>query len=79
MYLEVVCLKDMDYKTKEYYRGKIKEIANKTNISETYIAKKALKLAESGEAFTKKNHIGYYLIENDEDLYKELNKKINKL
>ena len=65
----------MDYKTKEYYRGKIKEISNKTNISETYIAKKALKLAESGEALTKKNHIGYYLIEDDDKLYNELNVK----
>ena len=65
----------MDYKTKEYYRGKIKEIACKTRISETYIAKKALKLANMGEPLTKKNHIGYYLIENDEELFRELNIK----
>ena len=65
----------MDYKTKEYYRTKIKEIASKTNISETYIAKKALGLAEKGEALTQENHIGYYLIKNDAELYKELNFK----
>ena len=36
----------MDYKTKEYYRGKIKEISKKTKISEIYIAKKMLELAQ---------------------------------
>lgn len=35
----------MDYKTKAYYRNKIKEIAKRTKISELYIAKKALELA----------------------------------
>lgn len=35
----------MDYKTKAYYRDKIKEIAKRTKISELYIAKKALELA----------------------------------
>ena len=34
-------LKDnMDYKTKEYYRNEIKQISEKTKISELYIAKK---------------------------------------
>lgn len=50
----------MDYKTKEYYRNRIKEIASKTKISEIYIAKKVLELARMGEG--KKRHIGYYLI-----------------
>ena len=36
----------MDYKTKEYYRGKIKEISKKTKISEIYIARKMLELAQ---------------------------------
>ena len=31
----------MEYKTKEYYRNAIKEMAKKTKISEIYIAKKA--------------------------------------
>lgn len=35
----------MDYKTKEYYRNTIKEIAKKTKISEIYIAKKVIELA----------------------------------
>ena len=45
----------MDNKTKEYYRAKIKEIANKTKISEIYITKKLLELAnesKEGKALT---------------------------
>ena len=52
----------MDYKTKEYYRNKIKEISKKTKISEIYIAKKILELANN-ENEDKKRHIGYYLID----------------
>lgn len=40
---------NMDYKTKECYRGKVKEIAKKTKISEIYIAKKVVELAKSKE------------------------------
>ena len=36
----------MDYKTKEYYRNKVKEIASKLKISEIYIAKKVLELSK---------------------------------
>ena len=43
----------MDYKTKEYYRGKIKEISKKTKISEIYIAKKMLELAQQELKTTK--------------------------
>ena len=56
----------MDHKTKEYYRGKIKEISKKTKISEIYIAKKMLELAQENfekEGENKKAHIGYYLID----------------
>ena len=57
----------MDYKTKEYYRNEIKEISEKTKISELYIAKKAIELAnkyKTNENMNdkKKSHIGYYLI-----------------
>lgn len=55
---------NMDYKTKEYYRNKIKEIAEKTKISEIYIAKKVIELAKSETKNQKENHIGYYLIGN---------------
>lgn len=37
----------MDYKTKTYYRSKIKEISKRTKISELYITQKALELAIS--------------------------------
>lgn len=52
----------MDYKTKEDYRNKIKQISKKTKISEMYIAKKILELAQNAPMGSKKNHIGYYLI-----------------
>ncbi len=53
---------NMDYKTKEYYRNSIKDLAKKSKISEIYIAKKAVELAKNGEKGNKDNHIGYYLI-----------------
>ena len=58
----------MDYKTKEYYRNEIKEISEKTKISELYIAQKLVSLAtgfldkEETIENKKKTHIGYYLI-----------------
>jgi len=57
----------MDYKTKEYYRNEIKQISEKTNISELYIAKKVLEIAnqyvnKDDVENKKKSHIGYYLI-----------------
>ena len=51
----------MDYKTKIYYRNTIKELSKKTKISEIYIAKKCLELAQGKDG--KKAHIGYYLID----------------
>ena len=52
---------NMDHKTKEYYRGIIKKLSEKTKISEIYIATKALELAKKVEN-SKESHIGYYLI-----------------
>lgn len=55
----------MDYKTKEYYRNEIKDISEKTKISELYIAKEIVKLADrytTDKDCKKKSHIGYYLI-----------------
>lgn len=53
----------MDYKTKEYYRNEIKQISKKSKISEIYISKKVVELAniESSKGL-KQAHIGYYLI-----------------
>ena len=58
---------NMDYKTKEYYRNQIKQISEKTKISELYISKKVVELSRRYvNAKTiedkKKSHIGYYLI-----------------
>ena len=53
---------NMDYKTKIYYRNKISEISKKTKISEIYIAKKCLELAQAEQG--RKSHIGYYLIDD---------------
>lgn len=67
----------MDYKTKEDYRNKIKQISEKTKISEIYIANKVLEMATKyqGENI-KKTHIGYYLIEEGEsELLKELGER----
>ncbi len=63
---------NMDYKTKEYYRNEIKQISEKTKISELYIAKKILELSEryvnkENIIDIKKSHIGYYLISEGKD------------
>ena len=64
----------MDYKTKAYYRGKIKELSKKTKISEVYIAKKIVELGTGKQG--KKSHIGYYLIDEGKvELYRELEYK----
>lgn len=70
----------MDYKTKEDYRNKIKEISKTTKISEMYIAKKLLELASNAEKGTKQAHIGYYLMgENVNILYNKLQYNENKV
>ena len=69
----------MDFKTKEYYRTVLKEIGTKTKISEIYIAKKTVSLAEKSQE-EKKRHIGYYLIDKGKnELYKELGVKIKEI
>ena len=77
----------MDHSTKSYYRNRIKEISHKTKISEIYIAKKVLELAnkyneESNEKNNnfKKSHIGYYLIDKGiNELYQVLNYKKSRI
>ena len=51
----------MDYKTKDTYRNEIKKIADKTKISEIYIANKIIEIANK-KTDEKEKHIGYYLI-----------------
>ena len=67
---------NMEYKTKEYYRNTIKEIARKTNMSEIYVAKKTIELCNQEEAGSKQSHIGYYLIDDGRNqLYNKLEYK----
>ena len=61
----------MDYKTKSDYQNKIQEISRKTKISEIYIAKILLELAKTGKE-EKQKHIGYYLFEKPNLLYRKL-------
>ena len=66
----------MDNKTKEYYRNKIKEISKKTKISEIYITRKMLEIANTKEIGSKQSHIGYYLIDKGvSELYVGLKRK----
>lgn len=67
---------NMEYKTKEYYRNTIKEIAKKTNMSEIYVAKKVVELCSQSKNGERESHIGYYLIDDGkEKLYKKLEYK----
>ncbi|MCI9063953.1 MAG: hypothetical protein HFJ17_05065 [Clostridia bacterium] len=68
----------MDFKTKDLYRQTIQEISKHTKISEIYIARKILELAQNGRG--KKRHIGYYLFgENKNVLYEKLGIKAKKI
>ena len=71
----------MDYKTKEDYRNKIKQISEKTKISEIYIANKILEMSRTYQwKNRKKTHIGYYLIDDGKaELLKELGIKNTKI
>jgi len=71
----------MDYKTKIDYRNKIKEIGKKTKISEIYIAKKCLELAQNEDIRTKRAHVGYYLVGEGKNKLLEIlqNKKVTRL
>ena len=61
----------MDYKTKDLYRQKIKEISKKSKISEIYIAKKLLEMCKNETG--KKGHIGYYLFgKNQKNIYETI-------
>ena len=74
----------MDYKTRIYYRNKLKEISKKTKISEIYIARKCLELSSieyeksNMDSNNKKSHVGYYLIADGEPKLLEIlqNKKV---
>ncbi len=75
----------MDYNTKNDYQSKIREISRKSNISEIYIAKTLLDMAKiekeknarnlsepERKMQEKRSHIGYFLFEDINTLYKKL-------
>ena len=70
---------NMDYKSKNYYRRKIEEIAKRTSLGEGFIARKAIECAKENEEKENRsylNHIGYYIVDNGIDCLKEkLNNK----
>lgn len=63
----------MDIATRNYYKGKVEELAAIYGVSETYLAKEAIELTKKaypelkdsdagGCEFQRTNHVGYYLI-----------------
>lgn len=69
----------MDHSSKSYYRNKIKEISQKLKISEIYVAKKVLQIANEKEKNSKQSHIGYYLIDKGiNELYDKLDYKTSR-
>lgn len=66
--------RNMDFKSKDYYRNNIENIAKRTNLGEGFIARKAIVCAkENGEEKDKPylNHVGYYIIDDGKSLLKE--------
>lgn len=85
----------MDYKTKNYYREQIEKVSKKTKISEIYIAKTILSMAQKQQEELEKNkanlsktqylknkkktHVGYFLLEDKNSLYKNLGTNLKEL
>ena len=68
----------MDYKSKDYYRQEIKNIAQKAKVSEIYVARKLLELAQSEKG--QKSHIGFYLFgKAKNNLYEKIGYKAKKI
>ena len=69
----------MDFDTRDRYRGVVEEIAREARISEVTVAKKAVELGRiqsSRDVDLRYQHIGYYLVDQGrEDLLKELQSK----
>lgn len=69
--------KNMDFQSKDYYRHVVEKLAKFMNITECYVAKKAIECSletvkEVGSDYNK--HVGYYLLD---DGVEELKRKIN--
>jgi cellobiose phosphorylase len=69
--------RNMDFKSKDYYRHRIESLSKKLRVDEVTLAEKALYLAlreEEGKSKDCKCHIGYYLVD---DGVKELTSLLN--
>ncbi|AOT69898.1 GH36-type glycosyl hydrolase domain-containing protein [Geosporobacter ferrireducens] len=67
--------KQMDFESRDYYRSQIEKISHRYHVSETKIAKAAVRCAdrEKDPAAPKYNHAGYYLIDRGKQaLFHEL-------
>lgn len=63
----------MDFESRDYYRHKIEKVARSSNVSEAYVAKKAIECAENAvadEEYAK--HIGYYIIDDGLESLKKI-------
>ncbi|KGI36814.1 NdvB [Clostridium tetani ATCC 9441] len=66
--------RNMDFKSKDYYRSKIENIAKKTNLGEGFIARKAIECAKEKKEEKDKpylKHVGYYIIDDGINCLKE--------
>lgn len=77
----------MDYGSKNMYKEKIKQLASNAKISELYVAKTLLEMAQKEEKRLEKNncleqkrktHIGFFLLEDINSLYEKLEIKKRK-
>jgi cyclic beta-1,2-glucan synthetase len=51
----------MDFETRNHYRGVVEELARGSSVTESNIASQVIQLAQAG-ASARKQHVGYYLI-----------------
>lgn len=63
--------REMDFESRDYYRHKIEKMSEDMNISESFIAKKAVECALTyGNDAEYMRHVGYYLVDDGIDILK---------
>ena len=56
---------NMDFESRDYYRHKVEKLAKYTNLSEAFVAKKALECAQNNKDNKEySSHIGFYLVDD---------------
>ncbi len=67
----------MDFNSRDYYRTKLEQLAQKYDIEEIEVASEAVKLSKENSETSKGQHIGYYIIgKGEKDLIESLNLKM---